>query len=215
MSNICQGIIHGDIKPSNVLVFESPVGVFSARVTDFGYSSKKQIDDYIYLPRSIPWNHPRLHSRAYTFHDAACTDVYSLGLLCFWMFFNEDKNYPIDKTLTTLKLEGRMPEVVKGFRDTFTSFNEGESNILSSIFDMTLIDDDHKRSSILELTGALQKWWLNTDDSCLGKFQTPELAPVEPVEIDIQVRITAYAGGKTNENRLLVTCISSTFWTLE
>ena len=32
-------IIHGDIKPQNVLVFKDSVGKTTVRVTDFGYST--------------------------------------------------------------------------------------------------------------------------------------------------------------------------------
>ena len=192
----CLGIIHSDIKPTNILIFESPSREFTARVTDFDYSSVKQTNHDIYLPQSIPWNHPRLHSRAYTFSDAACTDVYSLGLLCFWMFFKEDKGYPNDRELTALKLEGSMPEVIQGFKETFVNFSSRETGILSSIFNMTLADHDDNRSSIDELVSVLQKWWLDIGDSCLANFQAPVLRQVINQEYNFHVSFTSLDSGQ-------------------
>ncbi|KAM0452901.1 hypothetical protein ACHAO4_005320 [Trichoderma viride] len=83
-----EGIIHGDIKPENVLIFASETdNKINTRVTDFGYStlhasnsSKAQIR----LPFSVPWNAPETvadRDRLFSVHDAKLTDIYSFGML--------------------------------------------------------------------------------------------------------------------------------------
>ncbi|KAK3374185.1 kinase-like domain-containing protein [Lasiosphaeria ovina] len=87
-----QDIIHGDIKPQNVLVFKLD-GRYVTKVTDFGYSSWFRDDtDRIRLPRSRPWHAPegdRL-SRNFSFAEAKRADIFSYALLCFWILFEKD-----------------------------------------------------------------------------------------------------------------------------
>lgn len=86
----CADIIHGDIKPQNVLIFKDDDGGYAARMTDFGYSTPYlSPGQRLKLPRSLPWNAPEndRSAREWTMTAAKKTDVYSFGLLCFWLLF--------------------------------------------------------------------------------------------------------------------------------
>ena len=79
-------IIHGDIKPQNVLVFQDSSEVFFARVTDFGYSTiYTKPGDLIRMPKSLHWVAPEWHHRGFSPAEAKKMDVYSLGLLILWI----------------------------------------------------------------------------------------------------------------------------------
>ncbi|TGJ81221.1 hypothetical protein E0Z10_g7548 [Xylaria hypoxylon] len=77
------GIVHGDIKPDNALVFTGGV----VKLSDFGFSalaSNKLFD----LAGTYPWRAPEINSldRA-THQQAKLTDLYSFGMLCLWVIF--------------------------------------------------------------------------------------------------------------------------------
>ncbi|KAF2650287.1 TPR-like protein, partial [Lophiostoma macrostomum CBS 122681] len=84
-----RGIIHGDIKPQNVLIFRNNDGSFTARAADFGFSTMyTNYNDQIVLPESWPWYAPECHEYAeFSPQQAAKTDVFSFGLLCLWFLF--------------------------------------------------------------------------------------------------------------------------------
>ncbi|KAI9775066.1 MAG: hypothetical protein M1839_001458 [Geoglossum umbratile] len=83
-------IIHGDIKPENVLMFADTDGSPFPKVSDFGYSTLvAKEDDLIQLPISKPWNAPEVHHRGNKYHltEAKKMDSYSFGILCLWILF--------------------------------------------------------------------------------------------------------------------------------
>ncbi|KAK3356289.1 serine/threonine protein kinase japonica group [Lasiosphaeria hispida] len=87
-------IVHGDIKPKNVLVFKEISGEYRAKVIDFGYSTKYILHDQrLRLPRSEPWHAPEIldcnnrHGWEWTPPEATKTDLFSFGMLCLWLLF--------------------------------------------------------------------------------------------------------------------------------
>jgi serine/threonine protein kinase len=93
-------IVHGDIKPDNVLVFKSvESGIYGVKITDFGYSSfGSSEDDEVKLPLSTPWEAPEYHDRWFPLKAAKRLDVYSFGLLALWLLFR-DKTLILDNDI--------------------------------------------------------------------------------------------------------------------
>ena len=87
MAHECAGIIHGDIKPQNVLIFEENFR-FVARVADFGFATCfEPHNSLIIIPGKGPWDAPEYHARPFRPEQAKQMDVYSFGLLCYWLIF--------------------------------------------------------------------------------------------------------------------------------
>ncbi|KAL8877470.1 MAG: hypothetical protein Q9198_004520 [Flavoplaca austrocitrina] len=96
--HIC-GVIHGDIKPQNVLLFRQELGgPLIAKISDFGgcHASEElertnpQLKDFIYsLAGTEYWNAPEAASRDDPNFGTETRDYYSFGLLALYILFEE------------------------------------------------------------------------------------------------------------------------------
>lgn len=74
-------VIHGDIKPGNMLVFKDETGKTTIKVTAFGYSTFATCEEgCVFLPKSRLWNGPEHHFGGFNIREAKKTDVYSFGI---------------------------------------------------------------------------------------------------------------------------------------
>lgn len=91
-------IVHGDIKPQNILVYQNDDGSVTAKVTDFGYSCLGSTEhDIVKPPESAPWNAPEIKfNEWFLLRDAKKTDVYSFGMVCLYTLFYDrfEENNP-------------------------------------------------------------------------------------------------------------------------
>ena len=99
-------IIHGDIKPENILISRAEnSAAYVAQVADFGYSTI-HTDHPICTPRSRGWTAPEWHHRGFKYLDAEKIDVYSFGLLCLWLFSFDEQEYISDR------IRAELPAIV-------------------------------------------------------------------------------------------------------
>ena len=111
------GIIHENIKPENVLAFESCSG-FVAKVADFGFAICFQThNDLISILKSKPWNASEHHDRHIKVEQGKQMNVYSFDMLCFWLVFQArssvDLSLPLNSTLKIgqfVSFERNQPE---------------------------------------------------------------------------------------------------------
>jgi serine/threonine protein kinase len=89
-------IVHGDIKPENVLVSQADTGEYRAEVIDFGYSTILRTSGRVNMPRSTGWTAPEWPRRGgFEYQDALKMDVFSFGLPCLWLLcFDEQEHVP-------------------------------------------------------------------------------------------------------------------------
>lgn len=79
-------IVHGDIKPDNILVCKGQSGELQAKVTDFGYSCFGcKEEDHVHLGYTAFWHAPEWRHRAFTIKEAKLMDLYSFGKICTWI----------------------------------------------------------------------------------------------------------------------------------
>ena len=88
-------IIHGDLSPDNVLLFQGTSRI-TAKVADFGFAtSLRGDDDLVHMPRKEPWLAPEHHDRYFSPKAAKAIDVYAFGMLCFWLLYEAGSTEPL------------------------------------------------------------------------------------------------------------------------
>lgn len=166
-------IIHGDIKPHNVLVFKNKSGKYHAKVIDFGYSTRYADDNHrIRLPRSWPWNAPEhdRDAREWRPSDAKKTDIFSFGLLCLWLLFEpyfsrvtslshvpdwETIDFPSSleprmNILVGLKIENELPLRARELLAAESALDHNRRATLESFFTSSLSGDLAQRNIRLQ-----------------------------------------------------------------
>ncbi|KAH7085286.1 hypothetical protein BKA63DRAFT_14064 [Paraphoma chrysanthemicola] len=161
------GIVHGDVKAENVLIFDHPVRGYVAKISDFG--SAVIMPDGESQPRKIrlpaytpPWNAPEATSYM-TPSELPLTDVYSLGLLMWRILVHRDPfllfDIPLDPELQ-LERKGTILALpnISGLIPCFIEEDVGfldakEILLLVRIFAHTISVDPKTRSldRVLEL----------------------------------------------------------------
>jgi serine/threonine protein kinase len=78
-------IIHGDIKPINILVFKNQNDGYTAKVADLGYATLATNNDLVQVATSEPWTDPNYRGERLDLSTAKKLDSYSFGLVCVWL----------------------------------------------------------------------------------------------------------------------------------
>ncbi|KAM0482366.1 hypothetical protein ACHAPX_002883 [Trichoderma viride] len=154
-----EGIIHGDIKPENVLIFASEAdNKINTRVTDFGYSTlhaSNSSEAQIRLPFSVPWNAPETvedRDRLFSVHDAKLTDIYSFGMLCAWVLFQDSLRSTIK--LSSMKESGRLIQSIQNWIHRVAGLTPLQKKSLSNFFSSAIAFDPKHRQ--LDLQDAMK-----------------------------------------------------------
>lgn len=169
VANVTIDIVHGDIKPKNVLIFEEEPLKYYARVADFGFSTHFRHDDeLIQMPKSPIWYAPEWHDRNFRPDAAKKMDVYSFGMLRLWLLLRKDlctntptltnsiqardlfdENCPPEQNLLEQwksDRNGELLERVTSVVDASLSFSAETKTNLTRFFKATLAFDPGERS---------------------------------------------------------------------
>ena len=146
---LLEEIIHGDIKPENVLIVKNEIGAYTARVIDFGYSTVYTGRGRIEIPRTEGWEAPEWAQRGgFSFSEAQKVDVFSFGLVCLWLLLYDSSN-PLN--ICKLRRETRNMAVFACDRVGFQSdIDDLKKEKLMMLFMSTLTSDPEERSSDLD-----------------------------------------------------------------
>lgn len=144
-----QGVVHGDIKPANILVSENNEGNYVAKAADLGYSTIfSNTDMQVYMPGSQGWVAPEWGPNIITNLEGALKmDIYAFGLLCIWLLFynihgnNTTEFYEDTKSgQATLMLARRLTTEAIGVQPE-------QVHRLTRLFDLALAIDVAERSA--------------------------------------------------------------------
>ena len=141
-------IVHGDIKPENVLIFPDGNGSYEAKVTDFGYSTKFASDtESITMPYSPLWTAPEQHHRQVLPAQAKKMDAYSFGMLCQWLIFynkaGQTRRFEEDLANTHISVLNHVLDLASAI-----SYSDDQTrNDIQDLFKLTLVEDPNERSS--------------------------------------------------------------------
>jgi serine/threonine protein kinase len=138
-------IIHGDIKPENVLIFKDSSDMYVAKVADFGYSTAFAESGGIIMPCSRTWVAPEwMNGHKFKFSDARKMDAYSFGMLCFWLLLFE---FPGSLNLSTLRNRNTdMMTVSNELIEQKADYTISQRQNLSKLFSLTLSNNPNRRS---------------------------------------------------------------------
>lgn len=179
-------MIHGDIKPENVLIFQDNNGTYTARLTDFGYSTRYASDTDLHpMAATKPWNapeHDRLH-KLWKRSEAKKMDYFSFGMLCLWALFEKNLSAStpsfrktmfgrgfefscfspeqLRENLQEFKVDGKLPLLAQELLDAEVGLNDDERAALKEFF-TSVLDESQDRRDIK--AGNLLK-------RCVFKFQ--------------------------------------------
>ncbi|KAL8792124.1 MAG: hypothetical protein Q9195_005299 [Heterodermia aff. obscurata] len=83
------GLVHGDVKADNVLVFSSSSRKYLAKISDFGFSIVAATESSeVWMGGTDPWRAPEVKNGPVRLDSAMKTDVYSFGLLAWLISLN-------------------------------------------------------------------------------------------------------------------------------
>lgn len=194
-------IVHGDIKPENILVSEDTEGSFTAKVCDFGYSTLGDCASLVRLPCTQPWTAPEYHRGGFEMSNAKKLDCYSLGLVCFWVLFNhgesersdpqlgvggvaenEEKSRLPRKSYTwirNLKLEDGFQGQIHSMLEKEPDLQRAEKQDCEIFFHSTLDTQPERRASeLIQLLPLLQRKSLSNSFEESAQFSAISLQPI-------------------------------------
>lgn len=147
-------VVHGDIKPDNILVFPDDNHTFLARVSDFGFSViKSNSSGFSKLPFSMNWNAPEYHRREFSVKAAKKMDIYSCGLVCMQVLFNKTLNHAIRETINLAEVQGTTQ---LGVQNEYTSAiytlkeNDGIRHLASRLVEETTEISSETKLALVE-----------------------------------------------------------------
>lgn len=142
-------IIHGDMKPQNILICEGDGGGLVAKIADFGSSrSGQEEEDMHQLHHSGIWSAPEYHHREFSIAAAKKMDAYSFCLVCLWLLL-DDSHGAIDGDSSTevLRQMKESQDIIARARNLVATLGleSAASHQLACIFETTLAGDPMKR----------------------------------------------------------------------
>lgn len=167
------GIVHGDVKSENILIFSHPERQYIAKVADFGFSVVAAAADLLFnVGGTRPWKAPETNNPVPR-EQSKLTDVYSFGLLV-WRVATDGKS-PFGFIVSgSLQEEEHFAEIERMKRDDELKARSQ----LRSWYPVYVKERSGFRSSSLTT-------WTETIQNLQKYASDPSLATAAPDELDM------------------------------
>jgi serine/threonine protein kinase len=171
------GIVHADLKPDNIIMSrrnwpaESGDEDYAVPViSDLGAALMGSDTDKYQLPRSRGWEAPEWHPRSFQLRNARRMDVYSFGLLAYWLLawdakfsqLSDDEEEAEMKRLADQASTARDVTMQEAF-GVLRGLQVGQErhHLLAKFFERTLASDPTSRApsaaELLPLLGGVKQ----------------------------------------------------------
>ena len=193
-------VIHGDIKPENILIDLDESGAHVPKIADYGYSSDCSMRDDIgiSMPKSEPWHPPEWETgRKYAPDEAKNMDIFSFATTCLWFLFHDSKFFPrpaaaaaaddddelinLDPGIGALREHRQVRDDLMNLaQEVVAEESHDLKNILSDFFSAALSKDSTVRQQGLDiLIQQSQKNSPSLDKSCSIGQKAPDDDQIE------------------------------------
>lgn len=152
-------MIHGDLKPSNVVIFPDDLHRFTPKLIDFGFTTFGLSDqELVQLAGTQGWRAPEWHHRFFKIEDAKKQDIYSYGKVCWWVL----KECPAVPYLAT---NSNLDAFFKLSLETNPALRPAEVGVLLDLVDSAYRDERWSRiynfGNNTRMTDSLKSWLRN------------------------------------------------------
>lgn len=135
-------IVHGDIKPTNILIDKNASNDYIAQVIDFGYATLYAGTGLINMPFSPGWSAPSTRGGV-KFPHAKTMDAFSFGLVCQWLLFStapRPKGYSFSSAMPQALVDAALALV-----DREAELDEDQKPKMRALFSSSLSLDAVRR----------------------------------------------------------------------
>lgn len=132
--------------------------VIQIKIADFAFACfGASEDEPVKVSRTEPWDAPEWHHRYFSLKDAKKMDIYSIGVLCLWLFFRHDNMNELGPGITVgMAFSGQDP----GLTAKLQAFKGNGDALLDCAFRLTKqsrdIDEDARDSLLKALPLTIQ-----------------------------------------------------------
>lgn len=172
------GIVHGDVKPDNILVFDNHDGDESgmqfrlrAKLADFGFSVPERREEtrFTLVGRTWPWNDPDWKVKELTWSQLQKTDVYSYGLVSWSILTKESLGNLFDVEFADVDMKdkdirGHVEDVkdchlAHNAANYFTGEDEPRKLLVELLFKFALERSMQSRREMVDIVNLWDTWF--------------------------------------------------------